>query len=187
MRRGTIWRRSNSNWLSARKYIQLEKYRNRDTQFTANRIIHHIQELKPSTTVIDSGGIGGGVVDYCKALNYDIIAFDGANNAYDRIKYFNRRAEIWGKCKSWLEGGAEIPDDEELASDLTSPQFHYAQGKRAHGSVVLEAKEMLKKRGLRSPDCGDTLCLTFAVDIAPPDAQDTRSAPPRRPTNWMGV
>lgn len=171
-----------------RKYVQLEKYRSRDTQYTANRIIEHIGELKPAATVVDSGGVGGGVVDYCVALDYPIIPFDGAGNAYNQVKYFNRRAEVWGKTKTWLESGAEIPDNEELAQDLASPQFHYAQGKRAHGAVVLEAKEMMKKRGLRSPDCGDTLALTFAVDVAPESAQDSRSAPPRQPRGgWLGV
>jgi hypothetical protein len=144
-------------------------------------------EVHPQATVVDAGGVGGGVVDYCKALGYDIIGFDGAANAYDQVKYFNRRAEIWGKTKQWLDEGAQIPDDEELAQDLTGPQFHYAQGKRAHGSVVLESKEMQKKRGLHSPDSADTLALTFAVDVAPESAQDTRT-PPRQPRGgWLGV
>ena len=171
-----------------RKYVQLEKFRNRDTQFSSNRIIERIAEIKPSATVIDAGGVGGGVVDYVKALGYDVIGFDGSGSAYDSVKYFNRRAEIWGKCKQWLDSGAQIPDDEELASDLTSPQFHYAQGKRAHGAVVIEAKEMLKKRGFRSPDAGDTLALTFAVDVAPESAEDARRQPPRNPRGgWLGV
>jgi hypothetical protein len=170
-----------------RKYVQLEKFRNRDTQFTANRLIERIHDLKPAATVVDAGGVGGGVVDYCKALNYEVLGFDGAEAAFDAVKYFNRRAEVWGKTKAWLDAGAQIPDDEELASDLTGPQFHYAQGKRAHGSVVIEAKEMMKKRGLRSPDLADTLCLTFAVDVAPPDA-DTQREPVRRPRGgWLGV
>jgi hypothetical protein len=171
-----------------RKYVQLEKFRNRDTQFTANRIIEHIGSLKPAASVIDAGGVGGGVVDYCRACGYEIVGFDGAESAFDPVKYFNRRAEIWGKCKSWLDQGSQIPDDEELASDLTGPQFHYAQGKRAHGSVVIEAKEMMKKRGLRSPDAADTLALTFAVDVAPESAQTSRREPPRQPRGgWLGV
>lgn len=172
-----------------RKYVQLEKFRNRDTQFTANRVIEQIAELRPNATVIDAGGIGGGVVDYCKSLGYEIVGFDGAESAFDPIKYFNRRAEIWGKTKAWLDGGAQIPDEEELASDLTGPQFHYAQGKRAHGSVVIEAKEMMKKRGLRSPDLADTLCLTFAVDVAPVEDEDSRKASDvtQVPGGWLGV
>jgi hypothetical protein len=170
-----------------RKYVQLEKFRNRDTQFTANRVIHHMQSLSPSATIVDASGVGGGVVDYCRSLSYDVFGFDGGESAFDPTKYFNRRAEVWGKANDWLKAGAEIPDDEELASDLTGPQFHYAQGKRSHGSLVLEAKEMMKKRGLRSPDCGDTLCLTFAVNVAPPDA-DVQTVPPRRPRGgWLGV
>jgi hypothetical protein len=53
---------------------------------------------------------------------------------------------------------------------------------------VIEAKEIQKKRGLHSPDCADTLCLTFAVDVAPQEEQNARREPPRRsPSHWMGV
>jgi hypothetical protein len=52
---------------------------------------------------------------------------------------------------------ADIPDDPELAGDLTAPGFETARGKRFHGTIQLEHKDDLKARGEASPDDGDTL------------------------------
>jgi len=35
--------------------------------------------------------------------------------------YFNVRTEVWGWMRDSLKAGAEIPDDPELAVDLTAP------------------------------------------------------------------
>jgi len=45
---------------------------------------------------------------------------------------------------AWLEAGAQIPDDPELATDLTSPQYGYS----SRSQVQLERKEDMKSRGL---------------------------------------
>lgn len=137
--------------------------------------------------MVDADGIGGAVVDYCTALEYKIFSFNGGESAYDSRKYGNRRAEIWGKGKFWLEAGAQIPDDEELASAITGPHFYYREGKANHGSLMIERKEDMARRGLASPDEADTLFLTHAVEVAPPD-DDSRQPPPRRtPSSWLGV
>jgi hypothetical protein len=67
--------------------------------------------------------------------------------------------------RDWLKAGAEIPDDPELAVDLTAPGYDTARGKRFHGSIQLEHKDDLKARGEASPDDGDTLAMTFAVKL----------------------
>lgn len=158
-----------------RKYVELEKYRKMDTQFTAHRVVHWIKELEPEATVIDASGVGGGVVDTCIALGYQVTGFDGGGEAYDSMKYGNRRAEIWAKTKIWLEAGAQIPDDEELSSDLCGPHFYYKQGKSSHGALMIEPKEAMSRRGLSSPDHADTLCLTHAVEPAPREETQQRA------------
>ena len=80
--------------------------------------------------------------------------------------YFNVRTEVWGWMRDWLKAGAEIPDDPELAVDLTTPGYDTTRGKRFHGSIQLEHKDNLKARGEASPDDGDTLAMTFAVKVA---------------------
>jgi hypothetical protein len=151
-----------------RKYVELERYRKMDTQFTGQRVIEHIKEIQPDAVVVDAGGIGGAVVDYCRALGYQIHAFDASSAAHDSRKYGNRRAEVWAKGKFWLEAGAQIPDDDSLAEQIAGPHFYYRQGQASHGALMIERKEDMSKRGLESPDRADTFMLTHAVDPAPP-------------------
>ena len=58
---------------------------------------------------------------------------------------------------AWLKAGAQIPDDPEPATDLTSPQY----GSSSRSQVQLERKEDMKSRGLASPDFGDVLAMSF--------------------------
>ena len=73
----------------------------------------------------------------------------------------NKRAEMWAALREWLGTGA-IPDDPEIAADLTGVEYGY----NANNAIQLERKEDMKKRGIASPDIGDALALTFAYPVA---------------------
>ncbi|MDV7393726.1 hypothetical protein RZS08_20280 [Arthrospira platensis SPKY1] len=78
-----------------------------------------------------------------------------------RVGPENRRAEMWGRLKDWIEdreGCASIPNIDDLGSDLVAPKQIY----RLDGDWLLMSKSDMKKAGLRSPDLGDALALTFA-------------------------
>jgi len=170
-----------------RKYQQLEKFRGKPTDFIGERVIHWIRTLAPDATVVDGDGLGAGVCDHCTARGFRVFEFHGGAASHDPAAYFNRRTEVWAALKGWLISGAEIPDDAELAADLTGPQFDYAQGKRSHGTLALEHKDLMKKRGLNSPDCGDTLAMTFGVQVAPKEPEEepqVLTIP--GPGDWMG-
>ncbi len=154
-----------------RQYRILAKYRGLDLVQLADRVLEFAERESPDATVIDGDGLGAGVVDILKHRNFGrargVVDFHGGANAEDCAMYYNKRTEIWGWCREWLKAGAEIPDDPELAVDLTAPGYDTARGKRFHGSIMLEAKEDLKARGEASPDDGDTLAMTFAVKVLP--------------------
>ena len=95
--------------------------------------------------------------------------------AGNAARYFNKRAEMWAKMRDWLRDVGEIPDDDELAIDLQSPNYEYDNQNR----IKLEKKEDMKKRGLLSPDVADALALTFAEPVR----TDNASAVPR--VSWM--
>jgi hypothetical protein len=78
-----------------------------------------------TVTVIDGDGLGAGVVDILKHRNYGrtLHEFHGGATASDCAMYFNVRTEVWGWMRDWLKAGAEIPDDPELAVDLTTPGY----------------------------------------------------------------
>ena len=156
-----------------RQYRILGKYRSLDLVQLSDRIIPFIEDEQPDAVVVDGDGLGAGVVDILKHRHYGrhLHEFHGGATAADCAMYFNRRTEVWGWMRDWLKAGAEIPDDPELAVDLTTPGYETARGKRFHGSIQLEHKEDLKARGEASPDDGDTLAMTFSVHVRhrPPD------------------
>jgi hypothetical protein len=127
-----------------------------------------IDEERPSKVIIDRGSMGGNIISSLRALGpqyADVIKgvdFGGKSNAKlavpNRSGPWNRRAEIWGKLRDWLATGV-IPDDDDLASDLSAPKIKY----RANNDWLLESKTEMKARGIRSPDLGDSLALTFGT------------------------
>jgi len=132
------------------------------------------------------------VVDHIKHRNYGktLHEFNGGVNAHDCAQYFNKRAECWGLMRDWLKSGAaEIPDDAELATDLTTPGYETAHGKRFDGTIILESKDDLRARGEASPDDGDTLAMTFAVKVAaktrPQKYQNLVYSFPGQAQRWM--
>ena len=139
----------------------LAKLRGLDTVETASRVIASIQSERPDAVVVDGDGLGAGVCDQLQHRGYSVYEFHGGARAYDRHKYFNRRAEVWGLMADWLKAGAQIPDDPELEVDLTGPQYGYSNQQQNQ----LEKKDDMKARGLASPDLGDTLAMTFHVQV----------------------
>src|SRR6185369_4050781 len=115
------------------------------------------REHNPDAVVVDSDGIGNTVFDQLKFHSYGrlLYAFHGGKPANNAARYFNRRAEVWGLMRDWLKANAEIPDEPEIEMDLTGPQYGFS----AQQQIQLERKEDLKKRGLSSPDYGDSLAI----------------------------
>jgi hypothetical protein len=89
------------------------------------------------------------------------VKFGGA--AVNSEKYKNKRNEIWGEMDEWLndELPVGIPDDDNLHADLVSCHFKYD----SNHNKVLESKEHMRERGVRSPNDGDALALTFAEPV----------------------
>jgi Helicase len=148
----------------------IQKYRGLDTMETGARVVEIVKKLTPRGCVIDGDGLGAGVVDYCRLHLQDwmkgkpwfwLHEFHGSAAAADSFMYYNRRAEMWGRMRDWLETGS-IPDDPELETDLTGPDYFHS----AKNQIQLESKEDMKARGLASPDVGDMLAMTFSAEGA---------------------
>jgi hypothetical protein len=140
----------------------LKKFRKFDTMKVASLVAVEINEWNPDAVFIDLGNMGAGVVDRLHQLGYDmVIGINFGSTADDESKYFNKRSEMWGEIKEWLAAGGSIPDDPELADDLTGPEYGFDAKER----IQLERKQDMKKRGVASPDCGDALALTKAQKV----------------------
>ncbi|UPO80713.1 terminase [Parasaccharibacter sp. TMW 2.1888] len=138
-----------------------------DTMQLAARVADEAQRYGADAVFIDGGGVGAGVVDRCRQLHVRGLMevqfgarADRANYDTNSERYANKRAEMWGTMRSWLQTGG-IPDDQTLMTDLSGPWYFF----NPRNEIVLERKEDMKKRGLASPDMADALALTFAYPV----------------------
>lgn len=180
-------------WRRGRKVIKKESRSKVDVVAGANWLKQVTDAEKPDRGFIDVGGVGGGVYDILKSWGEPYasiwvpIDFSGSPqamniilpNGEERPGPFNRRAEMWTRSRDWLDepGGADIPDEDGLQADACGPGYHY----NSNSYLLLESKEQMRKRGLRSPDEWDAIALTFAEPVV--------ERPQRRPkvaAGWMG-
>lgn len=145
-----------------RKFELIKKFRGLSTVELASRVIEQIELERPDACVVDGDGVGGGVVDHLKMRGYEVFEFHGMATPDNPTVYFNKRAECWGLGREWLKNGAQMTNDPELAEDLTIPTYGFSSKQQ----IQLERKDDIKKRGFRSPDCGDNLMMTFAVKLS---------------------
>lgn len=121
-------------------------------------------EMKPDGLFVDKGGIGAGIVDRLRELGIPVIPVNFGERANDTELYENKRAECWWRMKEWVEDHPNrLPNDLSLISDLIAPQ----PAVTSKSKRLLESKKDMRKRGIRSPDGGDALAVTFAEPVAP--------------------
>lgn len=157
-----VWRRGD-------KVVKLQ-YRNKlEHDEAVAWLAGIIDEDKPERMCIDRGSMGNNIISSLRNQNPRYAAvvkgidFGGTSQAKkanpDRTGPWNVRAEIYGRLREWLVDGGCIPDDDELASDLSAAKTKY----RPNNDWLLESKTQMKDRGIRSPDLADALALTFSV------------------------
>jgi hypothetical protein len=182
-------------WRRGRKVLKVERRYKLDTVQGANWVRQIVENENPVKVFIDVGGQGAGVVDLLKDWGEpwsrvcEGVNFGGAPQQPTRTGPNgdlipgprNRRAEMWMESKDWLDdpGGADIPDDDALHADAVCPGYKYD----ARQFIVLESKDDIRKRGLRSPDGWDSVVLTFAAPVVAKETGGDRYR--RRP--WQGL
>jgi hypothetical protein len=158
--------RTSITYRQGRKVHWIRSYTKKSTMEVAGIVRMAIKEIKAQQCAIDVGGLGAGVYDRVKELVKDdecrVVQVNSSESPIDATKYTNKRAEMWGELREWLERQpADIPDLDELQADLTQIRYSYD----SNNALKMERKEDMKKRGLRSPDMADSLGLTFAVPL----------------------
>lgn len=134
----------------------------------AGEVAEHINYLRGLNlrvvTFIDGGGVGGGVVDILRDLGYEVNEVLFGAQADNPRRYFNKRAEMYGRMREWLRVG-HIPED----SDQFEREACAVLYTMPRDVIQLERKEVLYDREGFSPDEADALATTFAYPV-PDDA-----------------
>tara|TARA_R100000231_G_scaffold33411_1_gene29305 strand:+ start:677 stop:2083 length:1407 start_codon:yes stop_codon:yes gene_type:complete len=138
-----------------------------DLMQTVGRVVAEYEALLPSKQpreiLVDSIGLGSGVVDRLRELGLPVRGINVAEAPSMGATYLNLRSELWFKTKAWFEDRAcKLPKDDQLVAELTGIRYSFTSS----GKMKAESKDEMRKRGLASPDLADALCLTMASDAA---------------------
>jgi hypothetical protein len=143
----------------------IDAWQGLDLMQTVGRVMAEYEALpssqRPTEILVDSIGVGGGVVDRLRELGVPVRGINVGEAPAMGKTYMNLRSELWFKTKGWLEDrSCKIPRDDQLVAELTGIRYAFTSS----GKMKAESKDAMRKRGLKSPDLADALCLTMASD-----------------------
>ena len=143
----------------------IEAWQGLDLMQTVGRVMAEYEGLpdsqRPKEILVDSIGVGGGVVDRLRELGVPVRGINVGEAPAMGKTYMNLRSELWFKTKGWLEDrSCKIPRNDQLVAELTGIRYAFTSS----GKMKAESKDAMRKRGLKSPDLADALCLTMASD-----------------------
>ena len=167
----------------------IEVHSKQDTMVTAGRAADLFRRMDASAIHVDVIGIGAGVVDRLKELGLPVVGVNVAdsatvrpvNAARDRrgnltpddkfgrqdMLPHSMKEYLWLEMSDWFaeeepvlcEHAASWRDHaEDLAGECATVRYTF----NSSGKLLVESKDDMKKRGLRSPDIADALAVTFA-------------------------
>jgi hypothetical protein len=132
-----------------------------DNMTLVGRVVNEIVNWQPDAVFVDAGR-GEGVIDRLRQLGHDVVEVNFGGKP-DNPRYNLKRTEMWDTMAKWLRDGGCLPPMPELKADLCGPTYSFSPSNQ----MVLESKDHMKERGLRSCDIGDALALTFAYPVHP--------------------
>lgn len=134
----------------------------------ASAILELDTKYKPDAICIDFG-MGTGVIDTLKRKRthgrLHEVKFGDAPHGGKDTEWGSHAAELWARAREWLPGGMIEKDDGSkgtFSQQATDRGWKWSQ--REEGKKILESKESLSKRGVKSPDDFDAFACTFEVN-----------------------
>jgi phage terminase large subunit len=144
-----------------------------DTMQTVGRVKSVLADFPPMAAIkVDVIGIGAGVADRLREDSYRVVDVNVAAASREPENFANLRHELWWTLRElFRDGEINGPIDDTTMGQLSSVRYKYDS---KHARPVVESKEDMKKRGIRSPDRAEALMLAFT---SPPVKQPPSVAP----------
>lgn len=125
-------------------------------------------DLHATEVRVDALGIGGGVVDalidyHDAASKYTLISMNANGVTPDPKQWHNARAYWWDEFRRNIRDGKidmdpTEPNYERVTDELMSVEYKFAP----RGGLLIESKEEMRKRGMKSPDFADAAIYASA-------------------------
>lgn len=175
---------ASSIYRQGRCAFNLQRYRRQDAMGHVGTAKVILDGKNPYVDMMFIDASADGVIARLWEMGYRerVRAIHFGSKPFDPEKFLNKRNEIWGLMDDWLndELPVSIPDDDNLHSDLMGPRFKYD----SNHNKVLESKESMRNRGVRSPNDADALALTFAEPVREHDPHDDLPDKQKEPRYW---
>ena len=160
-------------------YKEIKGYKQIPVNQTADILSREFSTKQAHATVIDSDGVGEGLVDFMTSRRVSVIEFHGGygQEAVDNVRFKNLRTQFyWIVAKKFEKGLYDLTHLDNVAFELLKNQLCCIKVKKndALGRLQIETKDDLHSRGITSPDYAD--CFVYAeygfymskmVDIKP--------------------
>ncbi len=143
--------------------LEIKHWGGLDLMQTVGAIVNEAKLDAPEEICVDTIGLGGGVADRLREQGYNVRDVNVSESSAMNPNANRLRDELWMAVKDWLATRAvKLPRDESLRQELVAPRYNFTSA----GRLVVESKDSMRKRRMRSPDLADALCLTFAGNAA---------------------
>lgn len=142
------------------KVLEIKAFQGKDTMQTVGWTINTMRkwDIPAHSTCIDDVGVGGGVTDRLHEEGHMVQPVNAGAKTEDPGQFFNLSAEMhWAMRKRFETGNIDIPDNEQLLSQLPARKYSMT----SKNQIKIESKDEMKKRGLKSPDFADSLVLAI--------------------------
>lgn len=108
---------------------------------------------------VDSAGIGYGFALHLDDHGYPVNFVNVGEATHDPERYFLLKGQLyWALRQRFQDGDVAGLTDQLTISQLATLRYRHS----ARGQIVIESKEEMKKRGVKSPDRAEAVMLAFA-------------------------
>ncbi len=158
-----------------------------NSKYIAEKILTFIDmyELDPANVVVDAFGIGTTIAsEVSKASPGKVIQSINVGELCDyedeKEEYMNKRALYFHKgLRGWIRQGGQIVEDAELEAEIETIYYK----RNTQGKVQIMPKVEMKKRGYKSPNCMDSIMLTFHRQVMKRNSEEFQDDWVDRATN----
>lgn len=133
---------------------------------SANRVHELAMQVGASEVRVDGTGLGAPIVDMLANMGegkYTVISVIGAAASPDNTRWLNARAAGYDNLREMMINGQIDMDlnDKDLLDELMSIKYKFSP----KGSIQIESKDDMRKRGMKSPDRLDS-AMYAALDMS---------------------
>lgn len=140
-----------------------------DQNVQADWLVEQYRRFQMDVIVIDSGGLGKGLVDACRlrmGKQADrVVSINFGSGAANAVQFGNKRAELHFKFTMWLQGSVRVPQDKKLQEDCAAYKWGSGACRRDElKRLFMTPKEKVRALLGRSPDRLDAVVNSFGVN-----------------------